>query len=348
MRDSPRRTAYVVLGVALGLVLATLGWASGLSSSQAQDDTMHNCPQAGKWSIATWDGANGTSTEQAMATCGEDSINLLYWLDPDSQGWKRYISGRPEVSNLNSLNNHQGVLALGSVAGPSVSPTPTGLSPSPTPTAGTTGDVTLVSSNAFTTTSSLLIDGESRRMHVVGELRNESAMPRSAGEIKITIYDAAEQVVGTRWALAFDDIIMPGRTTAFAETYPSGLYMSNETNDFPEGWTRYEVTLSPRDPYEWEELPVDVAVQNVQVTDGGGHVTGDAVNASSKTVDQYGVDVYVIYYRADGTILNTERDIMVNDQPLGPGESAAFDISFSSGEPVDFNSYVAQAYAEPE
>jgi hypothetical protein len=300
---------------------------------------MHNCPQAGKWSIATWDGADGTSTEQAMATCGEGSISLLYWLDPDSQGWKRYISGRPEVSNLNSLNNHQGVLALGSVVGPSVSPTPT---------APTTGDVTFVSSNAFTTTSSLLIDGESRRMHVVGELRNESATPRSAGEIKITIYDAADQVVGTRWALAFDDIIMPGRTTAFAETYPSGLYMSNETNDFPEGWTRYEVTLSPRDPYEWEELPVDVAVENVQVTDGGTHVAGNAVNASSKTIGQYDVDVYVIYYQADGTILNTERDIAVNDQPLGPGESAAFDISFSSGEPVDFTSYVAQAYAEPD
>ena len=304
---------------------------------------MHNCPQAGKWAISVWSGDSATDTGQALATCGEGQVAVAYSIDPQTQTWLRWFAGRPEVSTLQTLNDMQGIIALGAVGAPQVTPTPT-----LTPTPGTAGDVILVSSNAFTTTSSLLIDGESRRMHVVGELRNESAMPRSAGEIGITIYDAADDVIGFRGTLAFDDIIMPGRTTVFAETYPSGLYLSSETNDFPEGWTRYEVTLSPRDPYEWEELPVDVAVENVQVADDGRHVTGNAVNASSKTVGQYGVHVYVIYYRADGTILNAKRKTTVNDQPLGPGESAAFDISFSSGEPVDFSSYVVQAYAEPE
>ena len=119
-------------------------------------------------------------------------------------------------------------------------------------------------------------------------------------------------------------------------------------NDYPEGWTRYEITLSPADPEEWEDEPVDVAVENVQVDDLRLYVTGNAVNTSSKTLDQYEVDVYAIYYRSDGTILNTGRDLGVNDGPLAPGESAAFEIAFSTGEPVDFSSYVVQAYAEAE
>jgi hypothetical protein len=225
-------------------------------------------------------------------------------------------------------------------------PTP---APTTTATPGTAGDVVLVSSNAFTTTTPFfLIDGESRRMHIVGELRNDSATPRSAGKITITIYDAANNVVGSRWNYAFDNIIMPGQTTAFIVGYPSLFYSSGETNHFPEGWTRYEITLSPRDPYDWEDKPVDITVENVQVADGGLHVTGNAVNASSKTVAMYDVHVYVIYYRADGTILNAEGDSVVNDQPLGPGQSTSFDIIFASDEPVDFSSYVVQAYAEAE
>jgi hypothetical protein len=123
--------------VLLALIGGVAAWAGSTTISKATNGQLHNCPQANKWSIATWDGADGTSTEQAMAACGEGSIDMLYWLDPDSQGWKRYISGRPEVSNLNSLDDHQGVLALGSATGPSASPslTPT-VSATPTPIAG--------------------------------------------------------------------------------------------------------------------------------------------------------------------------------------------------------------------
>jgi hypothetical protein len=211
-----------------------------------------------------------------------------------------------------------------------------------------TGDVTLVSSNAFTRTMGITIDGEDRELTVVGELRNDSSSDRSVGEITIRFYDAANQMLGFRTTYAFDDIIRPGRTTAFSESLPSLLYFEDEINDYPEGWTRYEIALSPHDPSEYEDKPVDITVESVQVADGGLHVTGNAVNASSKTVPAYDVSAYVIYRRADGSILNARQDSALNANPLAPGQSVPFDITFLSGEPVDFSSYVVQAYAEAE
>jgi hypothetical protein len=332
----------------LALGSLAFAWPLAAGPSEALSGSMHNCPPAGKWSIAVWEGDSGASADDALATCGAGTVAAAYSLDPQTGGWSRWFAGKPDVSNLPLLNDLQGVLALGAAGGAGVTPTPTATSTPAGPPMPGTGDVTLVSSNAFTYTSSLLIDGESRRFNLVGELRNDSSTPRSAGEITITIYDASDNVVGSRWTLAFDDIIMPGRTTGFSVTYPSLIYTSGETNDFPEGWTRYEVTLSPRDPYEWEKMPVDITVENVQVGDDHLHVTGNAVNASSKTVDAYGVTAYVIYRRADGSILNAGRTSSVNDGPLAPGGSAPFDIMFLSDEPVDFSSYIVQAYAEAE
>jgi hypothetical protein len=227
-------------------------------------------------------------------------------------------------------------------ATPAATPTSTS-----TPTPGN-GDVSLLSSNAYTTTSSFLIDGESRQFHIVGELRNDSSTLRSAGKIRITIYDAGGNVVGSRWEYAFDDLIAPGRTTAFSMSVPSLLYFEDEMNGYPDGWTRYEIALSPHDPSEYEEKPVDMTVENVQVSDDHHSVTGNAVNASSKTVDAYGVTAYVIYLRQDGSILTARQISGVNDGPLAPGGSAPFDIPFLFGEPVDFSSYIVQAYAEAE
>jgi len=307
-----------------------------------QESAMHNCPQAGKWAISVWDGADGSATGQALAACGSGTVDFAYSLDPGTNGWVGYFEGRPEVSKLLTLDNMQGIIAHGAMA----APVPT---PAPTATPGTAGDVVLVSTNAFTTSSSLRIDGEPRQLTVVGELRNDGPSNRSVGDITIRFYDAANQEVGHRWTWAFDDIIRPGRTTAFEESTPSMLYSGNETNNYPEGWTRYEIELSPADPYEWEDEPVDVAVENVQISDGGHHVTGNVVNNSSKTIPANGATAYAIYYRADGTILNAECDCFLNNSPIPPGGKASFDVPFFlTDEPVDFSSYVVQAYAEAE
>jgi len=345
------RNSRLVVAVVAAMVVSALlafGWTLAAGPSEAQSGSMHNCPPAGKWSIAVWEGESGASADAALTTCGAGTVAAAYSLDPQTGVWSRWFAGKPDVSNLPALSDLQGVLALGAAGGPAVTPTP-GATPTSTttPTPGT-GDVTLVSSNAFTYTSSLLIDGESRRFNLVGELRNDSSTLRSAGKIRLTIYDAGGNVVGSRWNYAFDDLIAPGRTTAFGMSMPSLLYFDDETNDFPEGWTRYEIALSPHDPSEYEDKPVDITVENVQVSDDHLHVTGNAVNASSKTVDAYGVTAYAIYRRADGSILNAGRTSSVNDGPLAPGGSAPFDIMFLSDEPVDFSSYVVQAYAEAE
>jgi hypothetical protein len=83
---------------------------------------MHNCPPAGKWSIAVWEGDSGTAADDALATCGADTVTAAYSLDPQTVAWSRWFAGKPDVSNLTLLNDMQGVLALGSAA--AATPTP--------------------------------------------------------------------------------------------------------------------------------------------------------------------------------------------------------------------------------
>jgi uncharacterized protein YkwD len=74
---------------------------------------MVGCPRAGKWSVAVWSGADDTPTAEALATCDTVSVEAAYWLDPEWQAWLRYFAGHPELSSLPTLDNFQGILALG-------------------------------------------------------------------------------------------------------------------------------------------------------------------------------------------------------------------------------------------
>jgi Tol biopolymer transport system component len=81
---------------------------------------VRGCPQAGKWAIASWDfpgGVNGdgVDTGEALATCGEGAVDAAYALDPDSQQWRRWFAGLPEMSNFETLKHKQGFLAFGSL-----------------------------------------------------------------------------------------------------------------------------------------------------------------------------------------------------------------------------------------
>ena len=344
MGNSRLLGASVAAMLALGVL--AFGWMLAAGSSEAQSESMHNCPPVGKWSIAVWEGESGTAADDALASCGTGMVAAAYSLDPQTGGWSRWFAGKPDVSNLPPLSDLQGVLALGAASSAATTPTPAATPTPAGPPVPGTGDVTLVSTNSFTTTSSVRIDGEPRELTIVGELRNDSSRNRKVDDIEIRFYDAANNEVGHRWTWPFDDIIRLGRTTAFEESTPSFVYSSNETNNYPEGWTRYEITLSPADPEEWEDEPVDVAVENVQVTDGGHHVLGNIVNNSSKTIPDGSAHAYAIYYQADGTILNAECDCYFNNSPIPPGGKASFDVPFFlTDEPVNFSRYVVQAYA---
>jgi len=116
-----RHNRMLIVLVASGAIIALLAglvWALGAGPSEAQQGAMHNCPLAGKWAISVWDGDDGTETEQALATCGDDAVEAAYYLDPATQVWLRWFAGHSEVSNLSTVNDIQGVLALGSAQAP--------------------------------------------------------------------------------------------------------------------------------------------------------------------------------------------------------------------------------------
>jgi len=92
------------------------------SGSEAQQDAMLNCPQPGKWAISVWSGQDDADAEQAFATCGEGAMAAAYHIDPDTQMWSRWFAGRPEVSNVDTLDRLQGVLALGGTNAPAAPP----------------------------------------------------------------------------------------------------------------------------------------------------------------------------------------------------------------------------------
>ena len=121
MPDRKSKLAILSLAGALALGLVTLTLAIRGDPSEAQQDAMHNCPQPGKWAIAVWSGEDGTDMGDALATCGAGAVDVAYYLDPDTQQWLRWFAGRLEISNLSTLDDVQGAMALGGTEAP---PTP--------------------------------------------------------------------------------------------------------------------------------------------------------------------------------------------------------------------------------
>jgi len=124
MRQHTAVIALFLLGGVLVLGLLALAWLLGPGPSQAEDATMHNCPQPSKWAIAVWGGDDGTDADQAFATCGEGAVATAYYIDPNTQVWARWFADRPLISNLPSLNNRQGLLTLGATEIAPATPTP--------------------------------------------------------------------------------------------------------------------------------------------------------------------------------------------------------------------------------
>ena len=98
--------------IALGAGMSAAS-TTGDEPLRAMANGMLGCPQAGKWAISVWTGADGTPTDQALASCATPSVAAAYWIDPQTQAWSRYFDGRPEISNLLSLDHMQGILTLG-------------------------------------------------------------------------------------------------------------------------------------------------------------------------------------------------------------------------------------------
>jgi hypothetical protein len=98
--------------IALGAGVSAAS-TTGDETLRAAVSGMLGCPHPGKWAISVWSGASETPTEQALATCPEATVATAYWLDPQTQSWKRYFQGRPDISNLTALDEMQGIITLG-------------------------------------------------------------------------------------------------------------------------------------------------------------------------------------------------------------------------------------------
>jgi hypothetical protein len=91
---------------------------SDFAEESAAPGALQNCPPPGKWAISVWQGADGTDTGQALATCQAGSVAAAYYIDPDAQVWSRWFAGRPEVSDLQTVDDMQAIIALGADTGP--------------------------------------------------------------------------------------------------------------------------------------------------------------------------------------------------------------------------------------
>jgi beta-lactamase superfamily II metal-dependent hydrolase len=76
---------------------------------------MMGCPQFGRWAISAWPGPSGTPIDQAVRNCMGAEIAEAYWIDPETQAWKRYFAGHPEVSDLTTLDSMQAIITYGGV-----------------------------------------------------------------------------------------------------------------------------------------------------------------------------------------------------------------------------------------
>lgn len=125
MRGSWLLAVLVASGVMLALGLAGLAWMLAAGSSEAQQGAMHNCPNPGKWSIAVWEGDDDADVDQALATC-DGEVAAAYAIDPDTGQWSHWFAGEPDISNLSTIDNIGGVLALGAAAAPQTPTLPAG------------------------------------------------------------------------------------------------------------------------------------------------------------------------------------------------------------------------------
>jgi len=202
----------------LVLGLLTLLWAIEIGPSQAQHGAMQNCPQAGKWAISVWGGDDGTETVQALATCGEGAAVAAYYLDPETQVWWRWFAGRPEVSNLLTLDDMQGALALGAAIAGTPTPNP---SPTPMPTTLTVhfidvgqGDAILIDRGE----TDILVDGGPTSASVLAYLQGQAV---ANIDLLVTTHPHADHIGGLADVLAQYQVseIWVNGGTATTQTY---------------------------------------------------------------------------------------------------------------------------------
>lgn len=191
-------------------------------------------------------------------------------------------------------------------------------------TARTTG-VTVLGSNAFVTTAGTLIDGEDRRLHLQAELHNGTGGLLRLGQAELRVYDRDGNHVATRFSSPVVMYLGPGETTVVQEEFPTFPYFfEGETNDFPDGWTSWELVLDavPWTPTAYDRgAPLGTQLDSIKETPGGNLMArGSVVNTLDHPV--VSVEWFVALYDADGRLVNVASTTAVFPEGIAPGASA--------------------------
>jgi len=111
-------TMKKLLAALLIALLLGLAFCGGRRGDADVTGALHNCPQQGHWSIATWSGPDNTPATKVLATCGRHTVTTAYYLDPVTGFWSRWFADKPDVSNIQPLDDMQGILTLGAATQP--------------------------------------------------------------------------------------------------------------------------------------------------------------------------------------------------------------------------------------
>jgi hypothetical protein len=312
------------------MILGLAAWALASDPSEAQTGTMQDCPPAGLWSIAVWDGASGTAAADALATCGEGAVAAAYSLDAQTGVWSRWFAANLGVSDLTSVDDMQGLLALGSATGPVATPTLMA-TVTPTPTVVPTEAVEVLNYRSH--------QSEYGSLQFYGEVGNNGSTEVASVEVVLTLLDGAGKVIGTGSAYTDPGCLSPGERGAFA------IYVS----DPPSAWAneRIQVQWSPISEWLRDMCYEAFSVSGTTVTSGEygglvvrGQVTNTGTEAATLT------EMTFVGYDTAGKVLVVDSSFADVD-PLAPGNSSPFEIWISEldAPPASYG-ITAEAWAQ--
>jgi len=316
MRQHTAVIAAFLLGGVFALGLLALASVLGPGVSQADDATMHNCPQPGRWAIAVWGGDDGADPGEAFATCGEGAVIAAYGLDPQTGGWLGWFAAQPGMATLSKLDKSQGVIALAGAevptpptAVPSPSPTRTPTpTPTPTPTQPPAGGVQVLNYRSH--------QGEFGSLYFYGEVESRESAEVAGVEAVLTLSDGANKVVGTGDAYVEPTCLSPSEKGAFS------IYVL----DPPDTWAKETIQVQWRPKSSWDNCYKSFSVSGVSIAPGkygGLTVRGAVKNTGGESADF--IQVTFIGYDASDKVLVVDNSFADIDT-LAPGESSPFEI----------------------
>lgn len=187
--------------------------------------------------------------------------------------------------------------------------------------------VNVTNARAFVDTDVVAIDGENRRLTVVGEVRNASGDAVGDIHLKIRYLDSSGLEIGYR-RLELETVLQHSMRITFRQELPTLFYFSDEINTFPEGWQTCHIDVTTVASVQGPEPIWHVEnVTDSRSSTGTLYIRGTLVNDGPDPVKR----LWVGLYDDNGYVINVEDEYFFDD--VLPGAGAEFEIFFDPGEP---------------